>query len=87
MSNEEMKKVAEMTAKIVVKELRGSTLPSSDEDLVDSKEAARILGITPNYLRIIKDRFPHVKVGGKQQGRILFRKAELLVNYTKGMQR
>lgn len=82
MTKEEMKKVAEMTAKIVVKELRGE-LPGSDEDLVDSKEAARILGITPNYLRIIKDRFPHVKIGGNQQGRILFLRRELIASYTK----
>ena len=51
--------------------------------MVDSKEAARMLGISSNYLRSIKDRFPHVKVGDNKQGRILFRKADLLENYTK----
>ena len=81
MTNEEMTKLAEMTARrtatIVIKQL------SESNDLIDSKEAARLLGLTPNYLRSMKDKFPHVKVGDNRQGRILFKRSELLANYTK----
>lgn len=86
MTQEEMIKLAEMTAKrtatIVIKQLTELHVENST-DLVDSKEAARIIGVTPGYLRSMKDRFPHVKVGGNRQGRILFKKSELLANYTK----
>ena len=96
MTNEEILKVIEVTARrtatIVVKQLVG--INSGDmnwvginsgggDDLCDTKEAARLLGLTPNYLRSMKNRFPHVKVGGNRQGRILFKRSELLENYTK----
>ena len=81
-----MTQLAEMTAKrtatIVLKQLVGMNFGSSD-DLCDSKEAARILGVSPGYLRSMKDKFPHVKVGGNQQGRILFKRSELIAAYTK----
>lgn len=86
MTTQEMEKFVEMCAKrtahIVVKQLQELHY-SEANDMVDSREAAQILGITPNYLRSIKDRFPHVKVGDKNQGRILFKKSDLLANYTK----
>jgi hypothetical protein len=86
MTNEEMTKLAEMTARrtatIVIKQLSEMHVDESN-DLIDSKEAARLLGLTPNYLRSMKDKFPHVKVGDNRQGRILFKRSELLANYTK----
>ncbi len=86
MTNEEMTKLAEMTARrtatIVIKQLSEMHVGESN-DLIDSKEAARLLGLTPNYLRSMKDKFPHVKVGDNRQGRILFKRSELLANYTK----
>lgn len=74
--------LAKKTADIVMERLQELHYPEANE-MVDSKEAARMLGISSNYLRSIKDRFPHVKVGDNKQGRILFRKADLLENYTK----
>lgn len=86
MTNEEMTKLAEMTARrtatIVIKQLSEMHVGETN-DLIDSKEAARLLGLTPNYLRSMKDKFPHVKVGDNRQGRILFKRSELLANYTK----
>jgi hypothetical protein len=86
MTNEEMTKLAEMTARrtatIVIKQLSEMHVGESN-DLIDSKEAARLLGLTPNYLRSMKDKFLHVKVGDNRQGRILFKRSELLANYTK----
>ena len=45
------------------------------------KEAANLLGIGEDQMRRIKNRFPHVKVGDKQQGRILFERQALLESY------
>ena len=86
MTQEELTQLAEMTAKrtatIVLKQLVGMNFGGGD-DLCDSKEAARILGVSPGYLRSMKDKFPHVKVGGNRQGRILFKRSELIAAYTK----
>jgi hypothetical protein len=54
--------VAERTANIVLKKLSetgvcsGSVSNVSDE-WVDTKGAAKIIGVTPNYMRSIKDKF------------------------------
>lgn len=86
MTNEEMTLLADLIAKrtapIVIKQLCEMHVDESN-DLIDSREAARLLGLTPNYLRSMKDKFPHVKVGDNRQGRILFKRSELLTNYTK----
>ncbi len=50
-------------------------------ELVTTEEAAKILGITPNSMRKIKDRFPHIKGGENKQGKLLFVKDALLKNY------
>jgi hypothetical protein len=47
-------------------------------DLCTTSEAAKILGITPAYLRRIADRYPHIKQGEGKQARLLFRKEGLL---------
>ena len=88
MTKKEMEKltemVAEKTADILLERLNGygASKPENDE-YVDSREAARILDVTPNYLRSIKDKFPHKKVGNHSQGRVMFLKAALLTNYLK----
>ena len=86
MTQEEMTLLADLIAKrtapIVIKQLKEMRVDESN-DLIDSREAARLLGLTPNYLRSMKDKFPHVKVGDNSQGRILFKLSELLANYTK----
>ena len=86
MTTQELEKFAELcakrTASIVMKQLQELRYTEAN-DMVDSKEAARILGITPNYLRSIKDRFPHIKVGDSNQSRIFFKKSDLLAIYTR----
>ena len=85
MKQDEMKKLAEMTASLVLKGLQKekSLDHTDDNDYIDSKEAAALLGLTPNYLRSQKDKYPHIKVGNTNQGRILFKRSELLANYIK----
>ena len=50
-------------------------------DLLSTKEAAALLGISPSRVRAIKDRLPHVKVGDDKRGRLLFRRDGLLEAY------
>lgn len=80
-----VEKIAQRTANIVLEQLKGKCqihIPGIDADeYVDSKEAARMLGLTPNYLRTMKEKFPHIKVGDNNQGRVLFKKSALLNSY------
>ena len=86
MTKREMERLTEMvaqkTADIVMERLNGSAA-AKEEEYVDSREAARILDVTPNYLRTMKHKFPHKKVGNHSQGRVLFLKSGLLEHYLK----
>lgn len=66
-----------MVAEQVVKKLK-SVGNLQETEYVDSYEAARILGVSPNYLRQVKDRYPHIKAGNKKQGRIMFKRDALM---------
>lgn len=81
MKKEEMKElvrqIAETTTKMVITQLR-SMRDLSESEMVDTREAAKILGVSPAYLRQIKDKFPHKKSGTTQQGRVLFRREDLI---------
>lgn len=89
MKIEDMKKLSEMiaqrTADIVMERISSgsSFAKENDDEYVSSEEAANILGVTPSYLRSMKNKFPHKKVGNHSQGRIFFLKSGLLENYIK----
>lgn len=64
----------------VVAQLQGT--PKDDKpEMVGAPEAARILGISRNYLLSIKDRFNYIKVGENKQSRIYFKKDTLFEEY------
>ena len=73
--------VAERTAEKLFKKLSKNVDVESDEEWVDSKKASRIIGVTPNYLRSIKDKFTYRKVDGSERGRVLFNRQELMDYY------
>jgi len=77
MNKEEMTVLAALVADQVVKKLNG-VRNLSETEYVDANEAARILGVSANYLRQVKDRYPHIKAGDQKQGRIMFRRDALL---------
>ncbi len=54
-----------------------------EPEMVSTEEAARILSISPDRLRRIKDRFPHTKAGDNKQGKLLFVRSALLTEYVK----
>lgn len=80
MKNSEMQHFAKIVASEVVKALKGNR-SKVESEYVDTEEAARILGMSPTYLRSVKDRYPHIKVGNTKQGRIMFRRDSLLNAY------
>ncbi len=70
-------KVAERTAAEVLKKLSQNASPQINDEWIDAKEAAKIAGVTPIYLRSIKHQFTYRKVGGKKCGRVLFNRQEI----------
>jgi hypothetical protein len=77
MDKNELYFLADKVADLVVKKLK-SVRNLSETEYVDTEEAARILGVSANYLRQVKDRYPHLKAGDRKQGRIMFKRDALL---------
>ena len=77
MNQREMKVLAVLIADEVVKRIGGGVC-NADEEMVTAKEAAKIVGYSVNYLRRNRDRFSYVKAGTEKQGRLMFRKKDLI---------
>lgn len=73
--------IAYKAAKIVVSELKKCEEPQLE--MVPVSVAAKILGISEDHMRRIKDKFPHIKNGNNKQGRLLFVRDALLKEYAK----
>lgn len=69
--------IAYKVVKILKREMK-----QADEipEMVSTAEAAKILNITPEYMRAIGSRFPRVKGEGRN-GRVLYVRSALLQNY------
>lgn len=80
MKRSEIELIVNLTVEKVLAMKDLETAKSKDEWLTTS-EAARMIGLSPYRLRMIKDRFEHVKSGDEQSGRLLFKKSSLLENY------
>ena len=70
-------RAALMLFRMMEKRHSGEEVP----EMVTTAEAARILNITAGRMRQIKDRFPHVKGGDNQQGKLLFKRDALITTY------
>lgn len=87
LSDKSIKRIAEALATIMgyPMDRAGSDAEQDNgplpHDLLSTKEAAALLGISPSRVRAIKDRLPHIKVGDNQRGRLLFRREGLLEAY------
>lgn len=69
---------ARMIAQQVVKILAEG---KNESEYCSVKEAAAILGISTEHMRKLKSKFPHIKSGNHQQGRLLFKKNDLIKNF------
>lgn len=70
LSGKQIQQIADKTAKLVVRHLKSSSEPAPV--LVGVKEAARILGISVDHMRKIKDEYQYIRRGKSQQGHIFF---------------
>jgi len=85
MSKKELDMLADFLAeKVVVRVVERLTVmqSNSDDEMIDSRAAAEMIGVCPEYMRKIKDKFPHIKIGQHGQGRILFRKKDIISSLT-----
>ena len=74
--------IAYRAATIIVQKLKKAQKTGSDlPKMVNTQEAAAILHITPDRMRKIAERFPHIKQGEHKQGKLLFVRDALLNNY------
>ena len=81
LSQKDIDAIAYKAAVIVAQRLKKVIKEERPPKMVSTKEAAKILGITPCRMRQIADRFPHVKQGENKQGKLLFVRDGLLKNY------
>lgn len=61
---------AEKTAKLVLRRMKAEQ--KAEPLLVSLKDAARILGVSVNHMRSIKDEYPHIRRGKTKRGHIYF---------------
>lgn len=76
-----MEQIATKTANILLRKMKEDMEPPTE--MVTVREAARIINISENHMRRIKNQFPHIKNGEKRQGHILFLRDALLKIYGK----
>ena len=76
LSDKQMEQIASKTANIILRKMKEDNEPTPE--MVSVKEAARILRISEAHMRRIKDQYPHMKIGDKNQGRLLFKRDSLL---------
>lgn len=81
LSQKDIDSIARRTALILLSKL--SEGKDDVPETVSCKEAAAILHISPNRMRQLKDKFPHIKNGDKRQGKLLFFRSSLLETYAK----
>ena len=70
------------TSKAIAREVAKIIKRDEMPEKVTTEQAAQILGITPARMRQIKDKFTHIKKGADMQGKLLFKKSELLERAT-----
>lgn len=70
--------LSQTSVKAIAQEVANIMLQRQTPALCTTSEAAKILGISPAYLRRIADRYPHIKQGEGKQARLLFRKEGLV---------
>ncbi|MBP5713969.1 MAG: hypothetical protein IKH01_00280 [Prevotella sp.] len=82
LSESQIDRIAQKTALILFRKLKDKENDPIPETCTLT-EAAKILHVSKDHMRRIKDRFPHVKAGDSKQGRILFVRSALLEAYAK----
>lgn len=71
--------LAPRVAKIIKLDLQKKEMM---EEWVRTDEAAAILGISEQWLRATKNRYPHIKNGNNKQGNLMFLRSGLIKSYS-----
>ena len=69
-SDKQIEQIASRTATILYGRLKNDL--ENQKELVNVKEAARILGVTTTHMRNIKDDYAYIRRGKNQKGKIFF---------------
>jgi len=78
LNNKQIQQIADKTAKLILRRLENAK--ESEPVLVNVRDAARILGVSVNHMRSIKDEYPHIRRGENKQGHIYFLREALNVS-------
>ncbi len=81
LSEKQIEMIAQRTAKIILRKMKEDEEPS--KEMVTVHEAACMLGVSDKHMRRIKEKYPHIKNGSNNQGRLLFFKDALFKEYAK----
>ena len=73
--------LSDKTIEAIAQRVKSLMEGKDDGEWVSVREAASILKISPDRMRRLRNKFPHVKAGGNNQGRLLFLKSSLMRNY------
>lgn len=75
------KECCEQIARQVAHILQNGEQPTGKGEYISTREAAAILNVSTDRMRKLKDKFPHIKAGDSEQGKLLFLKKALLPSY------
>jgi len=78
LSQHDINAIAYQVATILAKRIKQQ---NEQPEMVTTAEAASILRISPQRMRQIADRYPHIKQGENKQGKLLFVRKSLIENY------
>lgn len=72
--------LAPRVAKIILEQMR--LKEPDEEEWLNTKEAAELLGISQGHLRRHKDEYTHTKLGDAKQGNLRFLRSSLIPPFT-----
>ena len=82
LSDRSIERIAQRVANILSKGGAKETEPKvSEGQYISTREAASMLRISSDRMRHLKDKFPHIKAGDNEQGKLLFLKSAILEYY------
>lgn len=86
MNKKQLTVLALLIAQAVVKEMgKEQKCSAKNAEYVDIHVAAEMLGYSITYMRQIKNRFSFIKVGTNKQGRIMFKRADIVKYYNQNL--
>ena len=84
LSYQSIRRLADELAPRVAKIIKADLKKKEEaEEWVRTADAAAILGVSEKWLRVTKDKYPHIKNGDNKQGNLMFLRSGLIKSYAK----